>query len=422
MPYTIPDNDVAFNTNQSIWFETDISILVAALAGVVVVTGCTPTAQGTPDMTVAIAAGTIQIADGSRPTVSSGNVTIGAAHGTNPRIDLITASATGVKTVTAGTAAPQPKTPALPSGHVGIAFVYVPANDTAIASNQIVDKRVLSDDVHAQIHALSGADHTGEITDAQHGARTVANAHQHSQIGGIGANDHHAQVHGIGSSDHTGNLTTALHGALAGPASAHRHSDMASIGTDDHHAQSHTHASHTSIGANDHHAQTHTHASHTSIGVNDHHNKSHNHIDATDGSGIVNYYSLVGGPTGTSTALANPVAMTNANTEYDGPSLDLATGTWLLMGRINIQTPGGSSSWINARLNVGGTTFDEASGFMATPGGALPLAVFGWAVLGSTTTVKIVGIASAAGCTILDTNPSNGLTDEAATLVAVRLE
>jgi hypothetical protein len=143
MPFIIPDHDESFDDNQSIWFETDIAILVAGLAGVGPVSGCGVTAQGSPDMTVAIAAGTIRIASGALVTVSSGNGTISTADATNPRIDLVSASDSGTKTVTAGTAAASPKPPDLPSGHIALAMVYVPANDTTIASNQITDKRAM---------------------------------------------------------------------------------------------------------------------------------------------------------------------------------------------------------------------------------------------------------------------------------------
>lgn len=143
MPFIIPDHDESFDDNQSIWFETDIAILVAGVAGVGPVSGCGVTAQGSPDMTVAIAAGTIRIASGALVTVSSGNGTISTADATNPRIDLVSASDSGTKTVTAGTAAASPKPPDLPSGHIALAMVYVPANDTTIASNQITDKRAM---------------------------------------------------------------------------------------------------------------------------------------------------------------------------------------------------------------------------------------------------------------------------------------
>jgi hypothetical protein len=142
--FTIPDNDVSASANQSRWFQTDIDILAAGVAGTGVLTGCAVTAQASPDMTVAVAAGTIQPSAGAAAVVvAAGNVTIGTADATNPRLDLVSASAAGVKTVTAGTAAVAPKPPALPAGHAALAVVYVPATDTTMASNQITDKRVM---------------------------------------------------------------------------------------------------------------------------------------------------------------------------------------------------------------------------------------------------------------------------------------
>jgi len=49
---------------------------------------------------------------------------------------------------------------------------------------------------HAKLHTLqSASDHSGEISDTQHGVRTLANAHAHSALSGIGSNDHHARSH-----------------------------------------------------------------------------------------------------------------------------------------------------------------------------------------------------------------------------------
>ncbi len=141
--FDIPDNDTAFAAAQSIWMSADIDILTAGAAGVGVITGCGVTAQGSPDMTVAIAAGVIRIADLTWVAVTSGNGTITTADSTNPRIDLISVSNSGTKTVTAGTAAANPKSPDLPSGHIALAMVYVPANDTTIETDHITDKRFI---------------------------------------------------------------------------------------------------------------------------------------------------------------------------------------------------------------------------------------------------------------------------------------
>jgi hypothetical protein len=145
MPFTIPDNDVAgVPARQSPWYSTDIAILVAGFLGTGVLTGCDVTAQGSPNMTLAVASGTIQPSAGvGAVTVAAGNVTITTAHATLPRIDLVTAAADGTKTVTAGTAAAEPKPPGLPSGHIALAMVDVPAADTAIQTAQITSKRVI---------------------------------------------------------------------------------------------------------------------------------------------------------------------------------------------------------------------------------------------------------------------------------------
>lgn len=100
------------------------------------------TAQGSPDMTVAVAAATVYNAAGKR-IVGGANATlsIGAADGSNPRYDLITFNASGVATVTAGTAAGSPTVPALPSGHVKLAVVKVGTGVTTLANAVIYDHR-----------------------------------------------------------------------------------------------------------------------------------------------------------------------------------------------------------------------------------------------------------------------------------------
>ncbi len=142
MPFTIPNEASAFNQNQAEIDSEDIDILVAGIGGDGVVSGCAVTAQGSPDMTVAVASGVVKVGS-TVVTVTSGNVTITTADSTNPRIDLITVNNSGTKTATAGTPASQPVYPAVPANSVVLAAVYVPASDTTIASDQITDKRVL---------------------------------------------------------------------------------------------------------------------------------------------------------------------------------------------------------------------------------------------------------------------------------------
>jgi hypothetical protein len=142
MSFTILDNDESFNTNQSIWMQTDIDALVSGFNGDGVISGCAVTAQGSPDMTVAVGSGTIQISATSY-SITGANKAITAADGSNPRIDLICANTSSALTVTDGTAAANPKAPDIPANSVLLAMVYVPASDTDIDSNQITDKRVI---------------------------------------------------------------------------------------------------------------------------------------------------------------------------------------------------------------------------------------------------------------------------------------
>lgn len=103
--------------------------------------GCAVTAQVTPDMTVAVAVGVVRIG-GRKVAVTAGNVTL-ASDGTNPRWSLVTVDTSGTKAVVAGTAAAtNPVIPATPSNRVALVAVYIPAADTSIQANQIIDKRI----------------------------------------------------------------------------------------------------------------------------------------------------------------------------------------------------------------------------------------------------------------------------------------
>lgn len=106
-----------------------------------VLSGCAVTAQGSPDMTLAIAKGSV-LSQGVLRGVTAGNVTISAAHATLPRIDLVVVASDGAKTVRAGTASTKPAPPDLSVGDVCLAFVYVAPADTAISTDQFLDTRM----------------------------------------------------------------------------------------------------------------------------------------------------------------------------------------------------------------------------------------------------------------------------------------
>lgn len=142
MPFTIPDKGEGANDLQSVFFQEYLDVLVAGISGIdYVSSGLAVTAQGVPDMTVAVAAG-VAISNGVSFTVAGANGTITAAHATLPRLDLVVITSAGAIAVRAGTAAAAPKPAARTANDVVIAVVYVPAADTTIAANQITDLRV----------------------------------------------------------------------------------------------------------------------------------------------------------------------------------------------------------------------------------------------------------------------------------------
>lgn len=148
MAFTIPNlADVGEDAEQAEIDSKDIDILVQGINKTGVVSGCGVTAQGVPDMTVAVAAGEIAYID-TAATVTGGNATIEAADGTNARFDLIMVTNAGaLVNPTAGngkgTAAAEPVFPTIPANRVVLAVVLIPALDAAIGAGQIVDKRVI---------------------------------------------------------------------------------------------------------------------------------------------------------------------------------------------------------------------------------------------------------------------------------------
>lgn len=143
MPWTVPDKGEGDNDIQSILFQEYLEVLLAGIQGIdCVVSGCAIT--GGADMTPAVAKGAV-ISNGTLFAIAAADVTIGAADGTNPRIDLIVVTSAGALAVRAGTAAAAPKPPARTANDVVLAAVYVPAADTSIETTKITDMRVIRD-------------------------------------------------------------------------------------------------------------------------------------------------------------------------------------------------------------------------------------------------------------------------------------
>jgi len=142
MAFDLPDRVNAAFDAQARLFSNDLATLAQPWSLTGIKSGCAVTAQGSPNMTLAVAAGVAYFL-GTEVTVNAGNVTITTAHATWPRIDIVVVNSSGVKSVVAGTAAAAPLEPATPASSVMLAQVYVPATDTAIGSTQIKDRRII---------------------------------------------------------------------------------------------------------------------------------------------------------------------------------------------------------------------------------------------------------------------------------------
>ena len=72
MAFTIPNHADANSPFQAEPDSVDFDILAAGYSGSGVISGCAVTAQGTPNMTVAVAAGIVSVA-GARASVTGAN-------------------------------------------------------------------------------------------------------------------------------------------------------------------------------------------------------------------------------------------------------------------------------------------------------------------------------------------------------------
>lgn len=107
-----------------------------------VLSGLVTSAQGTPDMTVAVSAGVVYLADGTRlAPVAVAALAVAAADATNPRIDLVYITPGGTVTCLSGTAAAEPAAPATPAGALALAEIAVAAEATTVVTGNVTDKR-----------------------------------------------------------------------------------------------------------------------------------------------------------------------------------------------------------------------------------------------------------------------------------------
>ena len=148
--YTIPDQGEGLSNIQSILFQDDIENAINdPWDNTFVKSGLLVTAQATPNMTVAVAAGVVYSQGLRYPVAANAALAIAAADATNPRIDTVVVTSAGALAVRQGvavafTATTTPKPLNLTLGDVPLAQVLVPGAATAIAAANIVDRRMVA--------------------------------------------------------------------------------------------------------------------------------------------------------------------------------------------------------------------------------------------------------------------------------------
>lgn len=155
MALSIPNLEAAPSfAAQSVLDATDIAAIVAALpgsaGGTSVVSGGAVSAD--TSMTVSVSAGS-GLSTGTTVSWSSGTATAGAASASD-RKDIVVVTSSGTLSVIAGTPCGTagwstgsngnpPVKPALPTGDILLAELYIAATTTTVASANITDKRVV---------------------------------------------------------------------------------------------------------------------------------------------------------------------------------------------------------------------------------------------------------------------------------------
>jgi len=123
-------------------YEADEDVVGLAIRGDGIMSGGTITAQGTPNMTVNVAAGEMRMA-GVRAAISTGSnpIAVAASDPSNPRVDLVRLSSGGVPSIVTGTAGSTPKPPVLIPGYLLLGYISVAAAAANIQNSNITQRQ-----------------------------------------------------------------------------------------------------------------------------------------------------------------------------------------------------------------------------------------------------------------------------------------
>lgn len=124
-------------------------------------------------------------------------------------------------------------------------------------------------------------------------------------------------------------------------------------------------------------------------------------------------------------AIGSDVAMTNANTFYDGPAVTLAAGTWMVQGTVSITTSAANSIipvtcklWNGTTVTASTETSVNAVAAVRT----LSISLQGIVSPVGSTTYKISCASTVASQTISAATTDNGAGNNASTINAFRLK
>jgi hypothetical protein len=128
-----------------------------------------------------------------------------------------------------------------------------------------------------------------------------------------------------------------------------------------------------------------------------------------------------GSLTSTKTLLGSDVTMTSANTFYDGPSVSLAAGTWLLNGSLQITTTSAGNE-VTIKLWDGTTVAASAEmGLSTTYNSTGSYHISALVSPGTTTSYKLSAAGTGTGNTIAAAAPFNTAGNNASYLTAVKV-
>ena len=138
-------------TNAGFSFACRDQNLTEAAQGNRVKSGCAVTAQGSPDMTVDIAAGVVRINNAYVVVSAVDNQAVTAADGANDRYDIIYVGVDATVHYLAGTATAAPYPPDLPAEHILLSILYIAQSSSQVDPGDIADNRIIEEDTGVQV-------------------------------------------------------------------------------------------------------------------------------------------------------------------------------------------------------------------------------------------------------------------------------